>query len=315
MTDQAQKLESHLQAQLGRVMFGMEDAVHALTIALITGGHVLLEGPPGLGKTRLSKAFARVIGGSFKRIQGTADLMPADMTGVHVFNMQSREFEFQAGPLFADVVLVDELNRAGPKTQSALLEAMEERQVSVDRETFPLARHFLVVATQNPREFEGTFPLPESQLDRFALSVAVGYPQREDERRIIESYGLPLSSSDDTADLQQIEDHAIDAAQESIAEVHISDELVNYVLDLAAASRESGSVNLGLSMRGALTLARSARVEAALRGADFVIPDDVKRVAPWVMSHRLMLSAEAAIEGVTQTDVLETILSNVTVPT
>lgn len=314
MTDAARALETHLQTEIGKLLFGMDDAVHALCIALIGGGHVLLEGPPGLGKTRLSKAFAHILGGRYKRIQGTADLMPTDITGVHVFDMQSQTFNFQPGPLFADIVLVDELNRAGPKTQSALLEAMEERQVSVDRETFPLSEHFMVIATQNPREFEGTFPLPESQLDRFALSVDISYPTRADEQTILRSYTDLDHGADDISTLVPLATEALNEARAAIGTVQLADELINYVLDLAAASRASSAVNLGLSMRGALVLARSARIAAALRGGDYVIPDDVKKVASWVVPHRLMLSAEAAIEGTSQTAVLESLLDNVAVP-
>jgi MoxR-like ATPase len=292
----------------------METVIHALTIAALARGHILLEGPPGLGKTRLGKAFATVLGGSFKRIQGTADLMPSDITGVHVYNSHNQQFEFQQGPLFADVVLVDEINRAGPKTQSALLEAMEERQVSVDRETFALAPDFLVIATKNPREFEGTFPLPESQLDRFALSVPVHYPERTYESAVLKIHNLPLSAGEEEPPLEPLPGEDLVAARDSLDRVHLSDELVNYVLDLAAATRESGSINLGLSVRGALLLARTARIEAALRGGEFVIPDDVRRVAPWVATHRLVLTAEAAIDGLTAGEALAHVLEHVPVP-
>ena len=195
MTVHAQQLEAFLQAEVGEVVYGLDDVIHALSIALIGGGHVLLEGPPGLGKTLLSNTFARVLGGQFKRIQGTADLMPTDLTGVHVFDSQRGEFVFRAGPLFADVVLVDEVNRAGPKTQSALLEAMEERFVTVDGERFPLPADFVIVATQNPREFEGTYPLPESQLDRFMISVQMGYPTAPKRRASWPSTACPGRAS------------------------------------------------------------------------------------------------------------------------
>jgi MoxR-like ATPase len=313
MTGAAQNLETHLNEQLGQLMFGMEDVIHALTIALVARGHVLLEGPPGLGKTRVSKAFAQVLGGSFKRVQGTADLMPTDVTGVHVFNAQSQTFEFQAGPLFADVVLVDEINRAGPKTQSALLEAMEERQVTVDRDTFTLAEDFLLIATKNPREFEGTFPMPESQLDRFAMSVPVHYLQRADEARVLQAYNLPGEAGVEPS-LEQIPDGLVAGARQQLENVHLSEELLNYILDLAAATRDSASINLGLSIRGALALARCARIEASLRGGEFVVPDDVQVVAAWVIPHRIVLTAEAALDGLSATDVLTRLLSDVPVP-
>jgi MoxR-like ATPase len=294
-------------------VYGLDDVIHALTIALISAGHVLLEGPPGLGKTLLSNTFARALGGAFKRIQGTADLMPTDLTGVHVFDSQRGEFSFRPGPLFADVVLVDEVNRAGPKTQSALLEAMEERYVTVDGTRFALPADFLIVATQNPREFEGTYPLPESQLDRFMLSARMGYPSRENEARVLVEYGLPGKTPAATA-IEVIERGVLERARAELADVHMSDALIGYVLDIVAATRQSSSIALGLSSRAALALARCARVEAALRGADFVVPDDVKRVAPWVIPHRMVLSPDAVLEGLSPHTELERLLGTVAVP-
>jgi MoxR-like ATPase len=314
MSEQAKTLESMLRTQLGKVLFGVDDLIHALTIGLLGRGHVLLEGAPGLGKTLLSKTFARALGGTFKRIQGTADLMPTDITGVHVFDTELRRFEFQPGPLFADVVLADEINRAGPKTQSALLEAMEERQVSVDRETFELPDNFLVIATQNPREFEGTYPLPESQLDRFMIAARVDYPTRGEELNIIDAYNLPADSATEQVAMEVLPPELIAGARAELAAVHLAPELAGYVLDIAAATRANSHVNLGLSSRGAVALARAARIEAALRGADYVVPDDVKRVAGWVVAHRLILSSEAALEGITSSRILENTLANVAVP-
>jgi len=313
MTRQAHELEVFLRGQVGTVVYGLDEVIHALTIALIGAGHVLLEGPPGLGKTLLSNAFARVLGGEFKRIQGTADLMPTDLTGVHVFDSPRGQFVFRRGPLFADVVLVDEVNRAGPKTQSALLEAMEERYVTVDGERFPLPADFLIVATQNPRDFEGTYPLPESQLDRFMVCVQMGYPSRVDETRIIAEYGLPGRARDSIA-IETLPRGALAAARAELASVHLSDALVGYVLDIVAASRQSSTVGLGLSSRAALALARCARIEAALRGGDFVVPDDVKRVAPWVIPHRLVLAPDAVLEGASARTEVDRILAAVAVP-
>jgi MoxR-like ATPase len=313
MTAQAQDVEKFFQQQVGAVVYGLDDVIHALTIALVGAGHVLIEGPPGLGKTLLSNTFAQVLGGEFKRIQGTADLMPTDLTGVHVFDSQRGQFQFRRGPLFADVVLVDEVNRAGPKTQSALLEAMEERFVTVDGERFPLPADFLIVATQNPRDFEGTYPLPESQLDRFMVCVQMGYPGRADEARILAEYGLPGRARGSMA-VETLPGGALAAARAELASVHLSDALVGYVLDIVAATRQTSSIALGLSSRAAIALARCARIEAALRGGDFVVPDDVKRVAPWVIPHRLVLAPDAVLEGASARTEIERILAAVAVP-
>jgi len=280
------ELHSTLERELSRVVVGAHDAIRAVTIALVARGHVLVQGVPGLGKTLLAKSLARVLGGEFKRIQGTADLMPTDITGVHIFDEARRAFVFRPGPLFADVVLVDEINRAGPKTQSALLEAMEERQVSVERDVFTLPPDFLVLATQNPREFEGTYPLPESQLDRFMLRIDVGYPTRAAEMDVLGRYGARIAGApaDVIAELAPLERALIAAARIEAEQVHVAEALSAYILDLASASREHPRLSLGLSTRGVLALLKAARIAAALRGAEFVTPDDVKEVAAWVMA-------------------------------
>ena len=317
MTDKAQSLEAHLQRELGKVLFGVRDVIHQVCIALLGRGHVLLEGPPGVGKTLLGKSFAQTLGGNYRRVQGTPDLMPADITGVHVYNAQRATFEFQQGPIFADVLLVDEINRTGPKTQSALLEAMQERQVTVDRETFPLAEDFLVVATQNPGEFEGTYPLPESQLDRFLLSATMSYPHKESEAHVVSAYNLPIPDAPaDAAEstILALPANALREAQVELAQVHLAPELVSYALDIAAASREHSQTSLGLSTRGVVALTRCARIEAALDGAEYVVPDHVKRVAPWVLNHRLVIAPNAALEGAEAALLVDEILAEVPVP-
>jgi MoxR-like ATPase len=309
------ELEAGLARELGRVVIGAEAPVRALVIALIARGHVLVQGVPGLGKTLLAKALARALGGDFKRIQGTADLMPSDIIGVHVFDEAQRAFVFRPGPVFADVVLADEINRAGPKTQSALLEAMEERQVSVERSAWKLPEDFLVIATQNPHEFEGTYPLPESQLDRFMLRIDMGYPTREAEAAILARYG-GVSSAAQAAlgEIAVLGRELLGAARAEFERIHVAEALSAYVLDLARASREHQRLSLGLSTRGALALLKAARIAAGLRGAEFVTPDDVKEVATAVMAHRLVLTPEAALEGVRDVDVVQAVLAETAVP-
>jgi MoxR-like ATPase len=315
MSASIRQLEELLTLELGRVVIGAQSSVRALTIALVARGHVLVQGVPGLGKTLLAKALACALGGEFKRIQGTADLMPSDIIGVHVFDEAQRSFVFRPGPVFADVVLVDEINRAGPKTQSALLEAMEERQVSVERSAWQLPADFLVIATQNPHEFEGTYPLPESQLDRFMLRIDMDYPAREAEAEILARYGGVLVAAHSAlAEVTVLGRALISAARAEVEQIHVAEPLIAYVLDLARASREHARLTLGLSTRGALALLKAARIAAGLRGADFVTPDDVKEIAVSVMAHRLVLAPEAALEGVSDLDVVRALLAETAVP-
>jgi MoxR-like ATPase len=315
MSASIRQLEELLTRELGRVVIGARASVRALTVALVARGHVLVQGVPGLGKTLLAKSLACALGGDFKRIQGTADLMPSDIIGVHVFDEAQRAFVFRPGPVFADVVLADEINRAGPKTQSALLEAMEERQVSAERSVWQLPADFLVIATQNPHEFEGTYPLPESQLDRFMLRIDMEYPAREVEAEILTRYGGVLSAAQTAlADISVIDRTLLAAARAEVERIHVAEALVGYVLDLARASREHARLSLGLSTRGALALLKAARIAAGLRGAEFVAPDDVKEVAASVMAHRLVPTAEAALEGVSDLDVVRALLAETAVP-
>jgi MoxR-like ATPase len=315
MSASIQRLEALLARELGRVVVGADAAIRALVIALVARGHVLVQGVPGLGKTLLAKTLARALGGEFKRIQGTSDLMPSDIIGIHVFDEAQGDFVFRPGPLFADVVLVDEINRAGPKTQSALLEAMEERQVSVERAAFPLPADFLVLATQNPREFEGTYPLPESQLDRFLLRIDVDYPERAAEKEILTRYGGMFTAAQAIMEGVAVLDRSLlTHAREEAERIHVAEGLLAYVLDLAAASRQHPGLSLGLSTRGALALLKAARITAGLRGGDFVTPDDVKEAAIWVIAHRLVLTPEAALEGSMDIDVVRSLLAETPVP-
>ena len=314
MSNKAVEFESTLARELGAVVFGAQSVIRGLAVALVTGGHVLLQGVPGVGKTLLAKTLAHSLGGSFKRIQCTADLMPSDMVGLHVYEAASQEFKLLHGPLFADIVLVDEINRTGPKTQSALLQAMEEGAITIDRVTYPLSEKFFVIATQNPFEFEGTYPLLESQLDRFLLRLEMSYPEGGHEEQVLRTYDRPGGGHESAARQGGSLFAAVQAARAAAAQVHVSDVLYRYVLDIAAASRGHGHVSLGLSTRGALALMRCARAAAALRGGEFVTPDDVKALAVAVMAHRLVLTPDAALEGIDAAKVVGGILEQVAVP-
>ena len=314
MSSQVQQLSEMLARELGRVVVGAGPTVPPLLIALIARGHVLVQGVPGLGKTLLAKTLARTLGGDFKRIQGTADLMPSDIIGVHVFDEAARNFVFRPGPLFADVVLVDEINRAGPKTQSALLEAMEERQVSIERTVLPLPPDFLVLATQNPREFEGTYPLPESQLDRFLMRVRMGYPDAQAERQILRSEaGLERLS-----DLHPVLTGAdVVEMQHAVKNIRVDDSLVDYALEVVRRTRESEFLSLGVSPRGSQALYRAAQAMAFLEGRSFCTPDDLKPLIVPVFAHRVVVNGlyASTLKKSEQSDqVLRDIVENVQVP-
>ncbi|HLE30207.1 MAG TPA: AAA family ATPase, partial [Anaerolineales bacterium] len=282
-----------------------------LLAALLTEGHVLLEDVPGLGKTKLAKALARSLGCSFQRLQFTPDLLPSDITGVSVFNQKTGEFDFRPGPVVAQIVLADEINRAGPRTQSALLEAMEERQITVDGVTRPLPRPFLVLATQNPIELEGTFPLPEAQLDRFLLRLAIGYPETEEERAILRRFreSDPL---DELAPVASGED--ILAMAQAGRRVHVSEAMETYILRLTRTTRDEPALALGASPRGALALYHTAQVLAAIRGRAFVSPDDVQTLVAPVLAHRLIPSSQSRLRGKAVADILRDLVTKVPVP-
>ncbi len=306
-----QRVARQVRDNVAQVIVGKEDIVELMLVALFCEGHVLLEDVPGIGKTTLAKSLARSLGANFQRIQFTPDLLPSDITGVSIYNRRSDAFEFRPGPILAGVVLADEINRAGPRTQSALLEAMEERQVTVDGITHALPYPFFLMATQNPIELEGTFPLPEAQMDRFLMLVALGYPNREEERSILHRF----RNANPLVDLKpQLDNETIRQAVTICREVHLSPALEDYLLDFAAATRSDKAVELGLSPRGTLALYRTCQALAAVKGRDYVLPDDVKRMARVVVGHRLILNADARLRGQRTDEVLDRILAGLPVP-
>jgi len=301
-----------IEANVTSVVEGKQNVVRLALIALLAEGHLLLEDVPGVGKTLLAKAIGRSIDCTVRRVQFTPDLLPSDITGVTVYNQERGTFEFKPGAVFANIVLGDEINRAGPKTQSALLEAMEERTVSLDGVTHELDVPFMVIATQNPIELEGTYPLPEAQRDRFLMRLSIGYPSAEAELEVLDVHGR----GDRLADLRPVA-HASDVAQmiATVKEVHAADPLKRYVVDFVRATREHPALELGASPRAALALLRAARAQAASNGRDYVIPDDVKALVQPVLAHRLIVTPEAQMSGTTAADVLAELLETVPVPT
>ncbi|HYN89512.1 MAG TPA: MoxR family ATPase [Ardenticatenaceae bacterium] len=298
-------------ANVERVILGKHQEVRLTLLALLCEGHMLIEDVPGTGKTTLAKAISRSLGCEFKRIQFTPDLLPSDVTGVSVFNQREREFEYRPGPIMAQIILTDEINRATPKTQSALLEAMEERQVTVDGVTYALPRPFMVMATQNPIEYEGTFPLPEAQLDRFLLRIHLGYPEATDEIAILTSQqrSHPI---DDIGQVVSVEE--LVAAQRAVREVYVDDLIKRYIVEVARATRRHPDVYLGTSPRGSLALYHTGQARAAADGRDYVLPDDIKALAIPTLAHRLIISPAARIKNVEATAVVEELLSTVPVP-
>lgn len=296
---------------VSQVIVGKRSVIELAVATLIAQGHMLVEDVPGVGKTMLAKSLATSIGCSFKRIQFTPDLLPSDVTGISVYNQQSGEFQFREGPLMSQVVLADEINRATPKTQSALLEAMEEQQITVDGVTHHLQPPFLVMATQNPIEYEGTFPLPEAQLDRFLMRISLGYPSLEEELAIIEGQeqSHPIDSLEAVTNSQEII-----GLQEAAKSVYVDRLVRQYIVSLTEATRNHREVSLGASPRASLGLFRTSRALALIQDRDYVIPDDIKMLAPGVIAHRIMLSPSARMRGVQSTDVVEDLLTNVPVP-
>lgn len=306
-----QTVAERLIENVSRVIIGKRDEIRLAVIGLLCQGHVLLEDVPGVGKTVLAKALARSLGCSFSRIQFTPDMLPSDVTGVSVFNQQTRDFEFRAGPIFAQVVLADEINRATPKTQAALLEAMEERQVTVDGITYQLEPPFMVLATQNPIEYEGTFPLPEAQLDRFLLRLRLGYPTPQEEMAMLDAQQLrhPLSTIGQVVSVDELVN-----VQKLVRNVAVSEDVKRYIVEIVTATRHHPDIYLGASPRGALALYRTAQARAAINGRDHVIPDDVKKLAEATLAHRIIVSPMARLREVTARAIIHNLLASLPVP-
>jgi MoxR-like ATPase len=310
MTD-VQEIANRIVENIEKVIVGKRSAVQLTVLGLLCQGHMLIEDVPGVGKTVLAKSVSRSVGCRFQRIQFTPDMLPTDVTGVSVYNQKTLEFEFRPGPIHAQIVLADEINRATPKTQSALLEAMEERQVTVDGKTYPLEPPFMVLATQNPIEYEGTFPLPEAQLDRFMLRIQLGYPEKEEEMEILDrqQFVHPIESLEQAVTVEELS-----AGQQAIKEIYLDSLVKEYVVDIVRQTRVHPDVYLGASTRGALSIYRLCQARAALYGRDFVLPDDVKALAEPALSHRIIVGPAARIKDVEPSAIVQDILDNLPVP-
>ncbi|MBA7477443.1 hypothetical protein ES707_12854 [subsurface metagenome] len=296
---------------VGKVIVGKKDPIELVLVALLCEGHVLIEDVPGIGKTMLAKATAESLGCTFKRIQSTPDLLPSDITGIHYFNQKTAEFEFRPGPVMTNILLVDEINRATPRTQSCLLECMQEQQVTVDLETLPLPRPFLVIATQNPVELEGTFPLPEAQLDRFLLRIKIGYPSEDEERTILSRFRQenPLDNLTSVVEAKELLE-----LQKLCRQVYIEDSICQYVVAITRATRTYQGIELGASPRASLGLHLASQALAAIRGRNYVIPDDVKYLAVPALAHRLIAKTETRLRGHSLEDIVNEVVSTVPVP-
>ncbi len=301
-----------ISANMQHVIQGKADVIDLVLLCLVSEGHLLLEDVPGVGKTSLAKALARSVDTPFGRVQFTPDLLPSDVVGVTVWNRNDGTFEFRPGPIFAGIVLGDEINRASPKTQSAMLEAMAESQVTVDNATYPLGPPFMVIATQNPIEHEGTYPLPESQLDRFLMRVSMGYPSRDAELEVLDTHG----DHNSLVDIKPVASAAdIQGMIAAVRTVHVAPSIKAYLVDLADTSRRHHHLTLGMSPRATLSLQRVTRARAAAMGRNYVVPDDIKALADTVLAHRLLVTPEAQLQGITSSDALREVLQSVPVPT
>lgn len=306
-----QDFSTKIVNNLEKVIVGKGSTLELVVIGLLCQGHLLIDDVPGVGKTMLARSLARSLGCDFSRIQFTPDMLPSDVTGVSIFNQISREFEFRAGPIMAQIILADEINRATPKTQSALLEAMEERQITVDGVTYPLPRPFMVLGTQNPIEYEGTFPLPEAQLDRFLMRVKIGYPSLTDEIRILELQQLkhPILDLQPVAGVDELRE-----VQEAIKSVFIAPAVKRYIVELTRATRENADIYLGSSPRGSLGLFRAGQARAAIRGRDYVLPDDIKYLSTYVLPHRMVVQPAARLRNLSAELVIDEVVANLSVP-
>jgi MoxR-like ATPase len=305
------EVAERVKGNIKRVIVGKDEIIDLVLVALFSDGHILIEDVPGIGKTMLAKSIARSIGCEFRRIQFTPDVMPSDITGINFYNQKRGEFEFRPGPIIANIVLADEINRATPRTQSALLEAMEERQITVEGVTQALPRPFLVLATQNPIELEGTFPLPEAQLDRFFMRIALGYPSEEEEEEVLLRFeeSSPLNELDTVVTADELTRLATQVPQ-----IYVEASVRRYVVQLTQATRKHHAFELGASPRGSLGLYRGSRALAALRGRDYVLPDDVKFLAPYILTHRAILSSQSRLRGGDAASVMREVIESVPVP-
>jgi MoxR-like ATPase len=310
--EKSHKLINRIISEVEKAVIGKREVLELVALALLTDSHVLIEDYPGLAKTLMAKSFASALGLEFKRIQFTSDLLPSDIIGSFVFNRETSKFEFRKGPIFANVILADEINRAPPRTQSALLESMQERQVTVENETFKLSKPFIVLATQNPIEYEGTYPLPEAQLDRFIMKISIGYPSFKDEVAILTNR---IERKSDEVKIEKVAS-AKDVLylQEMVENVYVSDEIKEYIVRIVTATRKAPEVEVGASVRGSLALLKLSRARALMQGRDFVIPDDVKYVAIPALRHRLILKPEFWLRGIKPDHILEKIIKEVPVP-
>ncbi|MCY4105360.1 MAG: MoxR family ATPase [Chloroflexi bacterium] len=306
-----QSVAERIVQHVGKVIIGKRNEILLTVLGLVCKGHLLIEDIPGVGKTMLTKALAQAIGCSFSRIQFTPDMLPSDVTGVSLFNQQTREFEFRGGPIMAQIVLADEINRATPKTQAAMLEVMEEQQVTVDGVTYYLDDPFMILATQNPIEYEGTFPLPEAQLDRFLLRIQLGYPKPQEEIDVltVQQYEHPIYRLEQTVTVDELRQ-----AQEAVRQVYVADEVKRYIVDLVLTTRKHADVYLGSSPRGSLALFRTAQARAAMAGREYVIPDDVKALAEVTLAHRIIVSPVARVKDISSRSIVQEIMARTPIP-